>query len=174
MVVFTFVPQLVCNFLLTPHGPKYEDIKPQSALPQLFWFQTLRQIVEPGYMKSLRFTQDVCRWCWATRSHSKFIPEALDGVEVRALCRPVKVFHSEIQGESSLCNTRLMNGIFCCNSLSYTLLPQSWRNTFVLNIPLFWSSKGALCSFIEEIQTENLSIYNINEVTIQTFFSINE
>lgn len=131
MVVFTFVPQLVCKFLLRPNGPKYEDTKPQSVLPQLFWFQTLQQIVEPGYMKSLWFTQDVCRWCWPTRSHSKFIPEALDGVEVRALCRPVKVFHSEIQGESSSCNTRLMNVIFCCNSLSYTLLPQSWRKSLV-------------------------------------------
>jgi hypothetical protein len=41
---------------------------------------------------------DVGHWCWVNRPGSqlafKFIPKVFNGVEVRALCSPVKFFHT--------------------------------------------------------------------------------
>ena len=43
---------------------------------------------------------EVGHWCCAIRPDSQsvvqFIPKVFDGVEVRALCRPVKFFHTEL------------------------------------------------------------------------------
>ncbi len=41
---------------------------------------------------------EVHHWCWLMRSGSQsvFIPKVLDGVEVRALCRPIKFFHNKL------------------------------------------------------------------------------
>jgi hypothetical protein len=43
---------------------------------------------------------EVGHWCWAIRtglqSAFQFIPKVFDVVEVRALCRPVKFFHTDL------------------------------------------------------------------------------
>ena len=43
---------------------------------------------------------DTCLWFWAimlgSQSVFQFIPKVFDGVEVRALCRPVKLFHTDL------------------------------------------------------------------------------
>ncbi len=38
---------------------------------------------------------EVQHWCWVFRSGSQSVFQVLDGVEVRALCRPVKFFHTK-------------------------------------------------------------------------------
>ena len=43
---------------------------------------------------------EVGHWCWAIRSGTQsafqFILKVFDGVEVRALCRPIKFFHTDL------------------------------------------------------------------------------
>ena len=43
---------------------------------------------------------EVGHWCWAIRPGSQsafqFIPKVFDGIEARALCRPVKFFHADL------------------------------------------------------------------------------
>jgi hypothetical protein len=54
-----------------------------------------------GLPFSHKSISEVGHWCWAIspglQSAFQFFPKVLDGVEVRALCRLVKFFHTEAQ-----------------------------------------------------------------------------
>jgi hypothetical protein len=74
---------------------------------------------------------EVGHWCW-TGSQSAFqiIPKVFIGVEVRALCRPVKFFHTDLD-KPFLYGPRFVHrGIVMLNQeIAFPkLLPQSWKH----------------------------------------------
>ena len=87
----------VCGHLLVDHLiPKswaliwsWSPLYCYTSLPHCCGdFHSATSISEVGY------------WCWAIRSGSQstflFIPKVFNGVDVRALCRPVKFFHTDL------------------------------------------------------------------------------
>ena len=67
-------------------------------------------------------------WCWEIRPGSQsvfqFIPKVLDGVEVKALCRPDKFFHTGLD-KPFLYGPRFVHGGIVM------LLPQSWKHRII-------------------------------------------
>ena len=70
------------------------------------------------------------------QSAFQFIPKVFDGVEVRALCRPVKFFYTDLD------KPFLYGPHFVHRSIVMLkqerafpkLLPKSWKNRIVLNV----------------------------------------
>ncbi len=80
--------------------------------------KSYHHILEPGRRDLLPFSHksicEVRHWCWAIRPGSfQFIPKVFDGVEVRALCRPVKFFHNQTGKKISLQTWLCAQGHFC-------------------------------------------------------------
>ena len=89
---------------------------------------------------SHRSISEVGHWCWAIRPGSQsafqFIPKVFDGVEVRALCRPVKFFHTD---KPFLYGLRLVHEGHC-HAETGKVLPQ----TVVTNLETKKSSRMSL------------------------------
>ena len=63
----------------------------------------------------------------------QFLPKVLDGVEVRALCRPVKFFHNDLD-KPFLYGPRFVHGGIAMLKQERAfpkLLPQSWKHRIV-------------------------------------------
>ena len=76
-------------------------------------------------------------WCWVFRPCSLsgflFIPKVFDGREVRALCRPVKFFHTKLD-KPFLYGQRFIHGgivMLKQERAFHNLLPQSWKHRIV-------------------------------------------
>jgi hypothetical protein len=93
----------------------------------------------PFSHKSIQSISEVRHWCWAFKPGSqsvlKFIPKVFDGVKVRALCRPVKVFHTDLD-KSFLYGPRFVHdSVRLKQERAFPkLLPQSWNHRIVQNI----------------------------------------
>ena len=83
---------------------------------------------------------EVGHGCWAIKAGSQstfqFIPKMFDGVEVRAMCRPVKFFHNDLD-KSFLIGPHFAHG--CIVMLKQErafpkLLPKSWNHKIVYNV----------------------------------------
>ena len=73
--------------------------------------------------------------CWAIRPGSQsafqFIPKVFDGVQVRALFRPVKLFHTDLH-KPFLYESRFVHGVMLKQKKTFPkLLPQSWKHRIV-------------------------------------------
>jgi hypothetical protein len=82
-------------------------------------------------------SSEVGHWCWAIRPGSQsvfqLISKMFDGVEVRALCRPVKFFHTSVN-KPFLYGPRFVYGgivILKQERAFPKLLPQSWKHRIV-------------------------------------------
>ncbi len=102
--------ECVDNWTLKPYSMwlltmLFQNHGDQSAALTLFFFQVLHKIVESGCRDLLPFSHksisEVQHWCWVLKPGSQsvflLIPKVLDGVEVRALRRPAKVFHTKLR-----------------------------------------------------------------------------
>jgi hypothetical protein len=76
-------------------------------------------------------------WCWPIRPGSQsgfqFIPKVFDGFEVRALCMPVKFFHTVLD-KPFLYGPCFIHGVIVMlkhESAFPKLLPQSWKHRIV-------------------------------------------
>jgi hypothetical protein len=74
------------------------------------------------------------RWFWVIRPGSQsafqFIPKLMDAVEVRALCRPVKFFHTNLD-KPFLYGPRFVHWgiVMLKQEMAFSkLLPQSWKH----------------------------------------------
>ena len=66
----------------------------------------------------------------------KFIPKVFDGVDVRALCRPVKFFHTDLN-KPFLHGPRFVHGgivMLKQEGAFPKLLPQTWKYRIVWNV----------------------------------------
>ena len=82
-----------------------------------------------------------------------------------------QVSRSSLSALRTIDNREIRNtlwGVQQCPASVFTR--KHWTNIWLLEVDLI---KGALCSFGEEIQTQNCNIYNINEVIIQIFSFLN-
>ena len=63
----------------------------------------------------------------------QFIPKVFDGVEVRALCRPVKFFHTDLDKPLPYGSRFVHRGIVMLKQKRAfpKLLPQSWKHRIV-------------------------------------------
>jgi len=80
------------------------------------------------------------------QSAFQFIPKVLDGVEVRALCRQVKFFHTDFD-KSFLYGSHFVQGgiVMLKQERAFPkLLPQSWEHRIVENIIVCCSVKISL------------------------------
>jgi hypothetical protein len=68
-----------------------------------------------------------------SQSEFKFIPKVFDGVEVRALCRPVKFFHTDLD-KSFLYGPRFVHGGIVMLKQERPFLklwPQNWNHRII-------------------------------------------
>ena len=107
---YTTLPK-ICGHLLVEH------LIPKSWALIWSWFHSLHAITAYTLLRrrstrcwniaegdllpfSHKSISEVRHWCWTimpgSQSVFQFIPKVFDGVEVRALCRPVKFFHSDL------------------------------------------------------------------------------
>jgi hypothetical protein len=96
---------------------------------------------------------EVGHWCWAIRPSSQsafqFIQKVFDGVEVRALCRPVKFFHVDFDKPFLYGPHFLHRGIVmqeraspsCCHKFGSTESSRMSLYTVVFRFP-FTGTKG--------------------------------
>ena len=91
-------------------------------------------IAAQTFFHSATSISEVGHWCWAFRPGSQsafqFIPKVFDGVEVRALCRPVKFFHTHLD-KPLLCGPYFVHGgivILKQERAFPKLLPQRWKH----------------------------------------------
>ena len=80
---------------------------------------------------------EVGHWCWAIRSGSQsafqFILKVFDGVDVRALCGPVKFFHTDLDSPFLYGPHFVHRGIVMLKQERAfpKLLPRSWKHRIV-------------------------------------------
>ena len=71
-----------------------------------------------------------------SQSAFHFLPKVFDVVEVRALCKPVKFFHTDLD-KPFLCGPHFVHGgiVMLKQERAFPkLLPQSWKHRIVLNV----------------------------------------
>ena len=81
-----------------------------------------------------------------SQSAFQFIPKVFDGVEVRALYRPVKFFHTDLD-KPFMYGLRFVHGgiVMLKQKRAFPkLLPQSWKNRIVENVIVCCSVKISL------------------------------
>ena len=92
---------------------------------------------------------EVRHWCWAiwpgSQSAFQLIPKVSDGVEVRALCMPVKFFHTDLD-KPFLYGPRFVHrGIMLKQERAFPkLLPLSWKHRIFTVSILLASNKSRL------------------------------
>ena len=98
------------------------ELLPPLLLKQspLFWEDfplDVRTLLQGLLLFSHKSISEVGHWCWVIRPGSQlvfqFIPKVFDGVEVRALCRPVEFFHTELN-KPFLYGPRFGHGALSC------------------------------------------------------------
>jgi hypothetical protein len=77
------------------------------------FYEMLEHCCKDLLLFSHKSISEVRHWCWAIRPGSqsafKLFPKVFDEDEVRALCRPVKFFHTDLDMDLTLCT-----GAFSC------------------------------------------------------------
>ena len=94
----------------------------------------------------VRSRTDVGRLRLGSQSPFQFIPKVFDGLEVRALCRPVKFFHTDLN-KLFLCGPRFVHGgtVMLNQEKAFPkLLTQSWKHRIVKNVIVYRSIKISL------------------------------
>ncbi|KAK6322617.1 hypothetical protein J4Q44_G00074090 [Coregonus suidteri] len=106
-------------------GPPFAAITASTILGRL---STRCWNIAPGTRALVRSGTDAGAIRPSSQSAFQFIPKVFDGVEVRALCRPVKFFHTDLD-KPFLYGPRFV--MLKQEGPSPKLLPQSWKHRII-------------------------------------------